>query len=35
VIAYEVVIGIILINVLAFSGSLNFLKIIIAQKNSL
>jgi NADH-quinone oxidoreductase subunit H len=32
VIAYEVVIGIILINIIAFTGSLNFLKVVIAQK---
>lgn len=35
VIAYEVVIGIILINIIAFTGSLNFLKIVIAQQNSI
>jgi NADH-quinone oxidoreductase subunit H len=33
VIAYEVVIGIIIINILVLSGSLNFLHIVWSQKN--
>lgn len=32
VIAYEVVIGIIIINIIILSGSLNFIKIVWAQK---
>jgi len=32
VIAYEVVIGIIIINIIIISGSLNFLKIVWAQR---
>jgi NADH:ubiquinone oxidoreductase subunit H len=33
VIAYEVVIGIIIINIIVLSGSLNFLKIVWSQKD--